>query len=216
MRSCGMQLFTHTLALSVTPAAPAADGSPRWRVGTPRGTIWCANVFHATTGYVSHLLPGFLDKDSRGGRQAPHLRRPRPRPSTGLHRPLGDWDDSTTTPDIIRSLTEFSETHMAVRTGAGPPCYAWSGIMGLTPDELPYVGAVPDCAGQWVAAGYSGHGMARAFMTAQALIQLFAQDDVDSRVPAEYFKIAERLARKDDEWDQVLERNLKANPPPVV
>ncbi|EFQ29810.1 FAD dependent oxidoreductase [Colletotrichum graminicola] len=250
----GMQLFTHTPALSVTPAAPAADGSPRWRVDTPRGTICCANVFHATNGYVSHLLPGFSAKivplkgnvvalppprpyvdrtlghtasiqwgedfdymiqrevDGKhlifGGRDLAHPR--------GCTAPIGDWDDSTTTPDIVRSLTEFPETHMMGWTGAGPPCYAWSGIMGLTPDELPYVGAVPDCAGQWVAAGYSGHGMARAFMTVQALIQLFARGDVDLRVPAEYFKIAERLVRKDDEWDQILERNLEANPPPVV
>ena len=31
--------------------------------------------------------------------------------------------------------------------------------MGYTADELSFVGAVPDRPGQFVAAGFSGHGM---------------------------------------------------------
>lgn len=40
----------------------------------------------------------------------------------------------------------------------------WAGIMGFTPDHFPLVGAVPGRDGLFIAAGYSGHGVAMAFM----------------------------------------------------
>ena len=36
--------------------------------------------------------------------------------------------------------------------------HRWSGIFGMSPDDLPIVGQVPDRPGVWVARGYSGHG----------------------------------------------------------
>jgi glycine/D-amino acid oxidase-like deaminating enzyme len=36
--------------------------------------------------------------------------------------------------------------------------HRWSGIFGLSPDDLPLVGAVPGRDGVWVSRGYSGHG----------------------------------------------------------
>ena len=36
--------------------------------------------------------------------------------------------------------------------------HRWSGIFGLSPDDLPLVGLVPRREGLWVARGYSGHG----------------------------------------------------------
>ena len=39
---------------------------------------------------------------------------------------------------------------------------AWSGIMGFSDDELPWVGMVPESVGggqgQWICAGYTGNG----------------------------------------------------------
>jgi glycine/D-amino acid oxidase-like deaminating enzyme len=39
----------------------------------------------------------------------------------------------------------------------------WAGIMGFTPDHFPLVGPVPGRTNTWLAAGYSGHGVAMAF-----------------------------------------------------
>jgi glycine/D-amino acid oxidase-like deaminating enzyme len=36
--------------------------------------------------------------------------------------------------------------------------------MGFTPDHFPLVGAVPGNEGIFIAAGYSGHGVAMAFL----------------------------------------------------
>lgn len=36
--------------------------------------------------------------------------------------------------------------------------YAWTGVIGFTPDMVPLVGDIPGLKGQYVAAGYCGHG----------------------------------------------------------
>jgi gamma-glutamylputrescine oxidase len=40
----------------------------------------------------------------------------------------------------------------------------WAGIMGFTPDHFPLVGSMPGRPGISIAAGYSGHGVAMAFI----------------------------------------------------
>jgi len=36
--------------------------------------------------------------------------------------------------------------------------YAWSGIIGCTPDVVPLIGDRVGCEGQYLAVGYNGHG----------------------------------------------------------
>ncbi|KAJ5767076.1 uncharacterized protein N7511_004692 [Penicillium nucicola] len=36
--------------------------------------------------------------------------------------------------------------------------YAWTGIQGITPDNVPLVGPVGGLEGQWICAGFNGHG----------------------------------------------------------
>ncbi|WWD17602.1 hypothetical protein CI109_102043 [Kwoniella shandongensis] len=50
--------------------------------------------------------------------------------------------------------------------------YSWSGIIGRSADQVPFVGAVPGKSGQWMCAGHNGHGMARIFTCAPALAKL--------------------------------------------
>lgn len=192
----GLQLFTNTPALHIEPNDPMSSNR-KWLVRTSKGDIQCNNVFHATNGYVSHLLPEFAGKVAPlkgnvvavapppawtvkpmdhtagvqwgedfdymiqrpndgfpliyGGRDLAHPR--------GFTAGVGDWDDSTTTPEIVQSLQDFPAKHMAGWSKEQASLrYAWSGIMGLTSDELPFVGEVPGRPGQFTAAGYSGHG----------------------------------------------------------
>lgn len=48
--------------------------------------------------------------------------------------------------------------------------HRWSGIMGFTPDRRPLVGEVPESPGLFLAAGYSGHGLAMAFRSAKLVV----------------------------------------------
>jgi glycine/D-amino acid oxidase-like deaminating enzyme len=51
--------------------------------------------------------------------------------------------------------------------------YAWTGILGITPDNAPLVGPVAGLAGQWICAGFNGHGkFSRVFSLEQRLIWL--------------------------------------------
>jgi glycine/D-amino acid oxidase-like deaminating enzyme len=36
--------------------------------------------------------------------------------------------------------------------------HAWTGIIGMTPDSVPYVGAIEELPGQYICAGFNGHG----------------------------------------------------------
>ncbi|KAI0479513.1 FAD dependent oxidoreductase [Xylariaceae sp. FL0804] len=65
------------------------------------------------------------------------------------------------------------------RSAAGPDLrhgegllHAWTGIIGLTSDTCPFVGRVPGAEGQWVCAGFNGHGMARIFTCAPGLVKV--------------------------------------------
>ena len=42
----------------------------------------------------------------------------------------------------------------------------------MTPDSVPVVGAVDGKLGQWICAGFNGHGMARIFTCAPGLVKL--------------------------------------------
>lgn len=57
------------------------------------------------------------------------------------------------------------------RHGEGADHY-WSGIIAMTPDSVPMVGAVQGKAGQFILAGHNGHGMARIWTAAPGLAKL--------------------------------------------
>lgn len=50
--------------------------------------------------------------------------------------------------------------------------HAWTGVIGMTPDSVPYVGAIDELPGQFICAGFNGHGMARIFTCAPGVARL--------------------------------------------
>ena len=54
----------------------------------------------------------------------------------------------------------------------GPPVRDWTGIVAYTPDTFPLVGAAPGEKGLWMSVGMNGHGMAMAFRSAEALVEM--------------------------------------------
>lgn len=106
----------------------------------------------------------------------------------GVSRGNPQWTDETR-----QSIVSFDDTHYnkevaatsereytklfperagkAARHGEGAEHY-WSGIIAMTPDSVPMVGAVDGKPGQWICAGFNGHGMARIFTCAPGLVKL--------------------------------------------
>ncbi|PLB51407.1 FAD dependent oxidoreductase [Aspergillus steynii IBT 23096] len=67
-------------------------------------------------------------------------------------------------------LSQESQTK-PLRHGEGLD-HVWTGIIGVTPDRIPLVGSIEGLEGQWVCAGFNGHGMAGIFTCAPGLVKL--------------------------------------------
>lgn len=74
----------------------------------------------------------------------------------------------------------------------------WSGIMGYTIDGYPYIGERPDKPGQYVCAGFNGHGMVQVFLSAKAIAEMVVEEKPieDTDLPRLYRLTEERLASK--------------------
>lgn len=72
------------------------------------------------------------------------------------------------------------------------PSYEWSGIMGFSRDNMPWVGAVPNSlgggAGLWLCAGFTGHGMPNAALSAEAVVHEMTGSKklIKTQLPPEY------------------------------
>lgn len=76
----------------------------------------------------------------------------------GYTNGVGNYDDSKICPIIANNLAEcIPSTFIGWNKDPDYRC-VWTGIMGLTEDELPFVGELPQKPGQFIAAGYNGHG----------------------------------------------------------
>lgn len=74
--------------------------------------------------------------------------------------------------------------------------HAWSGLIAVTPDKVPYVGAIDDLPGQYICAGFNGHGMARIFTCAPGLVKLMLGGTwSDTNLPECFQYSHERLAK---------------------
>lgn len=76
--------------------------------------------------------------------------------------------------------------------------HSWTGIIGMTPDSVPYVGPIQELPGQYICAGFNGHGMARIFTCAPGLVKLMLGGTwTDTGLPECFEYSANRLMRAD-------------------
>lgn len=221
------KLHTRTPVTSIEPLCASVSNKGesfprRWSLSTPRGTVNCSYVLHATNAYVSHLLPHMSGPDgvvpvrgqviaTRAAVSAEELTRvggvgnegfeywfPRPvrnytekplvilgggREVTQPKFELYETDDSTVNLEVGRALRNFLPAVFPSKFDWGTePEMEWTGIMGYTKSHDPFVGPVYDpetgyaLHGQFVSAGYTGHGMPRAFACAQAVSQMIVAE----------------------------------------
>ncbi|KAG8534090.1 uncharacterized protein KY384_000933 [Bacidia gigantensis] len=99
--------------------------------------------------------------------------------------------------------------------------HEWSGIWGTSRDHAPWVGAVPQRKGVWLAGGYTGHGMPNGTLCGRAVVEMLLgeesgapQDYVEEKLvrtgnlPQSYIISEERIARA-RELDTVQEQEAK-------
>ncbi|KAF1938598.1 FAD dependent oxidoreductase [Clathrospora elynae] len=87
----------------------------------------------------------------------------------------------------------------------------WTGIMGYSDDGFPYVGPACGNPGQYICAGFSGHGMPQIFFSAKAVASMIitgGTEEVDLPVPyritpSRWYQQKEHVSLK--MWQQVSE-----------
>ena len=97
--------------------------------------------------------------------------------------------------------------------------FEWTGIMGYSRDHNAWVGAVPESMGGgdglWICAGYTGHGMPVATLSARAVVRRMTgatdkeEDGPGARLPDEFVLSEERVRITRETLDTVEEREPK-------
>ncbi|KAJ7238524.1 FAD dependent oxidoreductase [Mycena haematopus] len=120
------------------------------------------------------------------------------RGSVPVERVLGNTDDTHADPERTAALRErhfegWPKEDLAEGEGL---VHAWTGIMGYTPEGIPYVGELHDKPGAFICAGHHGHGMARIMTCAKGLAALIQGGSWESTGLPECFQpTPERLGR---------------------
>lgn len=121
---------------------------------------------------------------------------------------FGTYDDSQPLAErTANAYSEFCKTlpgggyrvemdeRGVIKEGHGGLDYSWSGILGVTPDNVPFLGEMPGKEGQYIIAGFNGHGMARIFHLAPCLAKVIKGEGWDETVPRCFEVTQERLEK---------------------
>src|SRR5262245_8534387 len=106
---------------------------------------------------------------------------------------VGTDDDTAIEPHVSAALHAFLPRHFPDLAGV-PVEREWTGIMGFTPDRAPLVGPLPGSPGEYVAAGFHGHGMPMAFFAARAVAEMIAGKEPEVFVPEAF--LPDRFLRR--------------------
>ena len=148
-------------------------------------------VILATNAYTSELLPDVKIRPTRAQMLAtasmPTTLAPRPTYSNYGYRYwrqlasgeflIGGWrdtrlDQENTSDDVTSPEIQARLDSAAVELGAtAPVTHRWAGIMGFTENGLPLAGPVDGMPNVYLCAGFTGHGMGFAFITAKRVAE---------------------------------------------
>ena len=89
---------------------------------------------------------------------------------------IGGWRDTSLATEITHEdePTPQIQGHLdaqLARMGGADVTHRWAGIMGFTEDGLPLAGQVDGMPNVYLCAGFTGHGMGFAFMTAKRVAE---------------------------------------------
>ncbi|KAJ4249784.1 hypothetical protein NW762_012126 [Fusarium torreyae] len=108
-------------------------------------------------------------------------------------------DDSAVAEEARRSLSSAAPK---IWKDASPAkaLEVWSGIMGFTADGMPLVGNLPrgltgrDGNGEWIAAGFNGHGMDKCWLSGEAIARMVLGEKDVPGFPKAYLLSDERVS----------------------
>src|SRR6185437_68374 len=149
-------------------------------------------VILATNAYTPHLLPQIAITPRRAQMLASEPERARlcdfPTYSHFGYRYwrqmpsgevlVGGWRDTSFETEVgyderpTPKIQSHLEHHLRELGADGEVTHRWAGTMGFTENGLPIIGPVEGMKNVYVCAGFNGHGMGFAFMSAKQLVGL--------------------------------------------
>lgn len=194
--SLGANLQSHTPVLSVTSSEGGKSGCV---VVTDRGSIQCNEVVHATNAWASELLPSLEGIITPVRNQviitSPQIhmwdfglcanqgyeyfmQRPDGRLLLGGMRNLaegGEWgckDELAPTEVVSSALRSYFPSHFEDLSAGVEVEQEWIGVLGFSKDRNPLIGPMKSHPGQYIAAGFSGHGMPYTFFAGKNIADM--------------------------------------------
>lgn len=87
---------------------------------------------------------------------------------------IQEYFDNFLPKHFLSSSSSSSSSSTATATATHTIDKIWSGIMGWSTDSMPWIGRIPipNLAGQFILAGFSGHGMPVIYLAAEAVARM--------------------------------------------
>ncbi|KAL6238259.1 hypothetical protein BDW75DRAFT_228082 [Aspergillus navahoensis] len=183
-----------------------------WIVKSDRGDNECSQVIHATNALICNRIgPPVAFEGCEGLTNSYGVLLPNrglfsinPRSKTegsvlfGGSNPgqpeLEKWLEAHPERGVDDKIQGFKPLTEAVQAFAESQIIG--GIIARSADGVPWVGEVPGLPGQWLCAGYNGHGMARIFTAAPGLVKLMGGSSwAETQLPEVYQITPARVQR---------------------
>lgn len=174
-----------------------------WRIATSRGYVLADHLVLAANAWVPQLWPAFADAITPVRAQALATASVPPGLITGAlstnygyeywrQMPNGQvllggkrWteaDQAVGTLDYRpqeptqAQLVAFLHEHYPALADV-PITHTWGGLMAFSKDHLPFIGRLPGTESAYVAAAYTGHGMAFGYLAGKCLAELIVDGE---------------------------------------
>jgi gamma-glutamylputrescine oxidase len=91
---------------------------------------------------------------------------------------VGGWRDTSVETEVgyeeepTEQIQEHLDHQLDAMTGGAEVTHRWAGIMGFTETGLPLIGPAEGMRNVYLCAGFNGHGMGFAFMSAKQLVEM--------------------------------------------
>ncbi|KAE8156895.1 phosphoenolpyruvate phosphomutase-domain-containing protein [Aspergillus tamarii] len=200
-----------------TPVISVVSDNSGHIIHTPRGSVRTSKVVYASNAYTSGLLPEYSASIVPCRGICCHIGIPEGKPvpflpySYGIGTKTGESGGSylISRPDGSIIVGEPTKDYyndfmqLTFRGWEDSGAYVkeiWTGIMGYSYDTSPHVGEVPGRHGQYICAGFDGHGMPVIFLTAKGLADMIhhGKSFEDVHLPRLYKSTAARLMNAQD------------------
>ncbi|KAH6663952.1 FAD dependent oxidoreductase-domain-containing protein [Plectosphaerella plurivora] len=127
------------------------------------------------------------------------------------------WFDNVRDDELVESAVPYFDGYMqrhfrGWEDSAAKTAQVWTGIMGYSSDFMPHLGNVPGKPGQYIIAGFTGHGMPEILLSSKAVAELIRDGTpiAQSGVP-EMFETSEaRITATGSPMEEQLSRTLWA------